>query len=50
MVKGPPFGIAREELDALLRTHFDCIADEAVSDSIPVFEGKERWMLWRRRP
>lgn len=47
--KGPPFGIAREELEALLLADFDCIADEAVQDSIPVFEGKERWMLWRRR-
>jgi SAM-dependent methyltransferase len=47
--KGPPFGIARGELDALLRADFDCIADDAVSDSIPVFAGKERWMVWRRR-
>lgn len=47
--KGPPFGIARAELDALLLAEFDCIADEAVDDSIPVFEGKERWMVWRRR-
>ncbi|OFA00344.1 methyltransferase domain-containing protein [Duganella sp. HH101] len=47
--KGPPFGIARSELQALLQADFDCIADDAVSDSIPVFEGKERWMVWRRR-
>ena len=47
--KGPPFGIARARLDALLQPHFDCIADAAVSDSIPVFAGKERWMIWRRR-
>jgi SAM-dependent methyltransferase len=47
--KGPPFGIARERLDALLAPHFDCIADQAVRDSIPVFEGRERWMVWRRR-
>lgn len=47
--KGPPFGIARAELDALLAPHFDCIADEAVTDSIPVFLHKERWMTWRRR-
>lgn len=48
--KGPPFGIARAELDALLAADFECIADDAVGDSIPVFEGKERWMIWRRRP
>jgi SAM-dependent methyltransferase len=47
--KGPPFGIARERLDALLAPHFDCIADQAVADSIPVFAGRERWMVWRRR-
>lgn len=47
--KGPPFGIAREQLDALLTPHFDCLVDQAVPDSIPVFAGKERWMVWRRR-
>jgi hypothetical protein len=47
--KGPPFGIARAQLDALLRADFECLADDAVSDSIPVFAGKERWMIWRRR-
>lgn len=46
--KGPPFGIARDQLDALLSPHFDCIADAAVDDSIAVFAGKERWMVWRR--
>jgi SAM-dependent methyltransferase len=47
--KGPPFGIAREQLDALLTPGFECIVDQAVADSIPVFAGKERWMAWRRR-
>lgn len=47
--KGPPFGTTRAGLDALLAPHFDCIEDAAVSDSIPVFVGKERWMVWRRR-
>ena len=47
--KGPPFGIARAQLEALLQADFECIADDAVSDSIPVFAGKERWMIWRRR-
>lgn len=46
--KGPPFGIARGVLDALLKPHFECIEDEEVTDSIPVFAGKERWMVWRR--
>jgi SAM-dependent methyltransferase len=47
--KGPPFGIARAELDALLAEGFTCIEDAAVEDSIPVFAGKERWMVWQRR-
>ncbi|HZW22345.1 methyltransferase domain-containing protein [Noviherbaspirillum sp.] len=47
--KGPPFGITRDELDALLAPDFECIADEAVADSLPVFAGKERWQVWRRR-
>lgn len=48
-LKGPPFGIAPAELEALLAPAFDCIADEAVEDSIPVFAGKERWMVWRKK-
>lgn len=47
--KGPPFGIARAQLDELLAPHFACIEDQPVTDSIPVFAGKERWMVWRRR-
>ena len=47
--KGPPFGIARAALDVLLDPFFACIEDAAVSDSIAVFDGKERWMVWRRR-
>jgi trans-aconitate methyltransferase len=48
-VKGPPFGIDRATLSSLLSPYFDCIEDASVSDSIPVFQGKERWMAWRRR-
>lgn len=47
--KGPPFGISRTQLEDLLSPHFDCLVDAAVSDSIAVFEGKERWQVWRRR-
>lgn len=47
--KGPPFGISREELDRLLVEDFECVEDAEVADSIPVFAGKERWMVWRRR-
>ncbi|WCM20317.1 TPMT family class I SAM-dependent methyltransferase [Paraburkholderia bryophila] len=47
--KGPPFGIERAELDALLTPYFELIEDEPVNDSIPVFAGRERWLTWRRR-
>lgn len=47
--KGPPFPISRAELDALLTPSFELIEDEPVTDSIPVFAGRERWMSWRRR-
>ena len=49
VAKGPPFGIGVERLDELLSPNFECIEDAAVTDSIPVFAGKERWMVWRRR-
>jgi hypothetical protein len=48
VAKGPPFGAARMELDALLQPCFDCVDDRPVGDSIAVFEGKERWIVWRR--
>ncbi|MDB5790196.1 MAG: SAM-dependent methyltransferase [Massilia sp.] len=47
--KGPPFGIRRADLDALLAPHFALIEEAGVADSLPVFEGRERWMVWRRR-
>ena len=47
--KGPPFGIDRSGLDALMAPYFDCVEDAPVADSIPVFAGKERWMVWQRR-
>lgn len=47
--KGPPFGILPEQLDELLTPNFTRIEDAAVDDSIPVFSGRERWQVWRRR-
>ena len=48
-LKGPPFGILPEQLDELLLPNFERIEDAAVDDSIPVFSGRERWQVWRRR-
>jgi hypothetical protein len=47
--KGPPFGASRAELDALLAPSFELVEDAPVTDSIPIFAGRERWMSWRRR-
>ena len=48
--RGPPFALhSQSELDALLGESFERIEDAAVVDSIPVFEGKERWQVWKRR-
>lgn len=47
--KGPPFGILPEQLDELLSQNFVRIEDATVDDSIPVFSGRERWQVWRRR-
>lgn len=47
--KGPPFGTSPGELDGLLTPCFERLQDAPVNDSVPVFEGKERWQLWRRR-
>ncbi|MFC5513432.1 methyltransferase domain-containing protein [Massilia jejuensis] len=46
---GPPFGIARAALESLLQPWFDLVEEGAVADSLPVFAGQERWMVWRRR-
>jgi hypothetical protein len=47
--RGPPFGLrGQEELEALLAPAFERTADEPVADSIAVFQGKERWQVWRR--
>lgn len=46
--KGPPFGIDAAQLHALLSPYFLCLSDQAASDSIAVFAGKERWQVWQR--
>lgn len=48
-LRGPPFGADPAGLDELLRADFECIEDEAVTDSLPIFAGKERWQVWKRR-
>lgn len=47
--KGPPFGIERTQLESLLTPYFDLVEEREVEDSLPVFAGGERWMVWKRR-
>lgn len=46
--KGPPFRITTQELNELMRPYFVCLEDVAIADSLPVFEGKERWQVWQK--
>lgn len=48
--KGPPFGTSEAELQGLLGPRFARTSDEPVGDSIPVFQGRERWQVWRKLP
>lgn len=49
--RGPPFPLhGQAELDALLGAQFTCLENAPVEDSIAVFQGKERWQVWERRP
>jgi SAM-dependent methyltransferase len=47
--RGPPFGLAPGELETLLTPYLERLDDRPVADSIPVFAGRERWQVWRRR-
>ncbi|TAM29513.1 MAG: methyltransferase domain-containing protein [Paraburkholderia sp.] len=46
--KGPPFPMRRDQLDALLSPYFTLLDEQPAVRSLPVFEGRERWMTWRR--
>lgn len=45
---GPPFGLAWGEGDELFSRHFLLMKDDPVTDSLPVFAGRERWQERRR--
>ena len=47
--RGPPFGTTPDLLHALLDPVFRLVEDKTVTDSIPVFQGAERWQVWHRR-
>ena len=45
----PPYPISQRRLDELLDSRFEKIEDNAVEDSLPLYAGKERWQIWRRK-
>jgi len=49
--RGPPFGTSRAGLNALLQDAFQLAEDQPVppAQSIPVFEGREIWQVWKRQ-
>jgi SAM-dependent methyltransferase len=49
--RGPPFGIAPHALNALLRDNFELSEEKAIppEQSIPVFQRKEVWQVWKRK-
>lgn len=47
--RGPPFGADPGQLDVLLSPFFVRIDDQAVTDSVAAFAGRERWQVWQRR-
>jgi SAM-dependent methyltransferase len=49
--RGPPFAQRRVELERLLAAGFDSQTDGPVpeAESLPIFAGRERYMIWRRR-
>lgn len=47
-LSGPPFAISQQELTKLLSPYFVCLEDKSVADSIPIFNGQERWQIWQR--
>lgn len=45
----PPYPIAQAQLDTLLGGWFEMVEDRAVEDPLPLFAGKERWQIWKRK-
>jgi SAM-dependent methyltransferase len=46
--KGPPFGIAPDALRELLGKDFTLLSSRQVEETLPVFAGREFWMVWQR--
>ena len=45
----PPYCLSSSEALDLFGEYFDCIEDEDIKDSLPLFCGMERWQEWLRK-
>jgi hypothetical protein len=45
----PPYPLTEAEAVDLLGDEFELIRSVPVTDSLPLFEGMERWQEWRRQ-
>ena len=45
----PPYPLTEAAAQATLGRYFVRTADEAVTDSLPLFAGRERWHVWEKR-
>ena len=46
---GPPYGLPLGEERTLFDQEFELLEDTPATDSLPLFEGRERWQVRRRR-
>ena len=44
----PPYPLTEDAAQALFGENFVRVADEAVTDSLPIFAGRERWHVWQK--
>jgi SAM-dependent methyltransferase len=45
----PPYPLTEEAAQAVLAKKFVRLLDESVTDSLPVFAGRERWQVWQKK-
>ncbi|HYJ07040.1 MAG TPA: methyltransferase domain-containing protein [Chthoniobacterales bacterium] len=45
----PPFPLTEAQASDLLGDDFQLVRSEPISDSLPLFQGMERWQEWRRK-
>ena len=45
----PPYPLTEAEAQALFEPGFVRMVDEPVTDSLPLFAGRERWQVWAKR-